>query len=228
MPKDPAVKPLKLSPSSLNLFRECPRCFWLDKIKGIGRPDGIFPSLPSGVDKVLKEHFDRHRVRGEVPGELDVNGVMLFPDMERMNVWRSNFKGVSWTDAEGNMLRGAVDEVLQKGRKLIVLDFKTRGFPCKDDTHEHYVDQLNVYNYLFRKNGFETEDYSYLMFLHPREVTERNTIVFNIELKKVPVDVKAAESLWKGALACLASSKEPKAGNDCQFCKMGLGKVGGM
>ncbi|MCX6774543.1 MAG: hypothetical protein NTY99_00435 [DPANN group archaeon] len=51
---------IKLSPSSLNLFKDCPRCFWLDKIKGISRPEGIFPSLPSGIDKVLKEHFDKH------------------------------------------------------------------------------------------------------------------------------------------------------------------------
>ena len=61
---------LKLSPSSLNLFLECPRCFWLYKVKGVGRPDGIFPSLPNGMDKILKEHFDRFMEKGELPPEL--------------------------------------------------------------------------------------------------------------------------------------------------------------
>lgn len=49
----------KLSPSSLNLMLECPRCFWLQLVKKEKRPDTPFPSLPSGMDKVLKEHFDR-------------------------------------------------------------------------------------------------------------------------------------------------------------------------
>jgi len=211
------IEPIKLSPSSLNLFKDCPRCFWLDKIKGISRPEGIFPSLPSGIDKVLKEHFDKHRAKGEVPKELDLKGVKLFADMDKLKVWRSNFKGISYADSEGNILRGAVDEILQKGNKLIVLDFKTRGFPCKDDTHEHYVDQLNIYNFLLRKNGFETEDYSYLLFIHPKEVTEKGTIVFHLDLKQIPVNIKQAEQLWKDALKCLAG-KEPKASEECSYC----------
>jgi hypothetical protein len=208
---------IKLSPSSLNLFKDCPRCFWLDKIKGISRPAGIFPSLPSGIDKVLKAHFDKHRAKGEVPKELDLKGVKLFDDTALLKVWTSNFKGISYTDAEGNILHGAVDEILQRGKKLIVLDFKTRGFPCKDDTHEHYIDQLNIYNYLLRKNNHETEDYSYLMFFHPKEVTEKGTVVFNIDLKKIDIDINRAEQLWKDALKCLGG-KEPKPSEGCGYC----------
>jgi RecB family exonuclease len=209
---------MKLSPSSLSLFKDCPRCFWLDKIKGISRPEGIFPSLPSGVDAVLKKHFDRHRARGEVPRELDLKDVKLFADLEKLKVWRSNFKGISFTDSEGNILHGAVDEILQhRNGKLIVLDFKTRGFPCKDDTHEHYVDQMHIYNYLLRKNNYETEDYSYLMFLHPKDITEKGLVLFNIELMKIPVDIRRAEQLWRDALASL-KGKEPKASDGCKYC----------
>ncbi len=46
----------KLSPSSINLFLECPRCFWLQLVKKITRPQGAFPSLPSGMDRILKQH----------------------------------------------------------------------------------------------------------------------------------------------------------------------------
>ena len=53
-----------LSPSQLGLFKECPRCFWMGKVKGIGRPRGIFPSLPGGMDNVIKPHFDRYRAAG--------------------------------------------------------------------------------------------------------------------------------------------------------------------
>jgi len=48
----------KFSPSKLNLVKDCPRCFWLEFNKKFRRPRGIFPSLPSGMDKILKNHFD--------------------------------------------------------------------------------------------------------------------------------------------------------------------------
>jgi hypothetical protein len=44
----------KLSPSSLSLLKECPRCFWLQFNKGIRRPSTVFPSLPGGMDRILK------------------------------------------------------------------------------------------------------------------------------------------------------------------------------
>ncbi|GAI53572.1 unnamed protein product, partial [marine sediment metagenome] len=51
--KIPEKNKIRLSPSALNLFLQCPRCFWLEKNKGIKRPRGIFPSLPSGMDSVI-------------------------------------------------------------------------------------------------------------------------------------------------------------------------------
>lgn len=39
------MKAIRLSPSKLNLYRECPRCFWLDKVKKIERPRGDLPLI---------------------------------------------------------------------------------------------------------------------------------------------------------------------------------------
>src|SRR3989338_10949660 len=169
----------KLSPSSLNLMADCPRCFWLQFNKDIKRPAGIFPSLPSGMDRILKTHFDSFMKKGELPPELkDWNiDCKLFNNEELLKVWRNNLKGIPWTDEKGNLFRGAVDNILVKGKKLVVLDYKTRGFPLKDDTAEHYQDQLDIYNFLLRKNGYETEDYAYLLFYHPNKVTEDGDVV---------------------------------------------------
>ena len=73
----------KFSPSSLSLLKDCPRCFWLAFNKNIKRPAGIFPSLPSGMDKILKVHFDKFMEKGELPPELEeLNGnVKLFDDL---------------------------------------------------------------------------------------------------------------------------------------------------
>ena len=213
-------KTFGLSPSGLNLMKECPRCFWLEKHNVWTRPNGIFPSLPNGMDRVLKIHFDKFMERGEMPPELCNNShcenLKLFSDKELLNIWRNNKKGIEFSDEAGNILKGAVDNLLTHGKKLIVLDFKTRGFPLKENTHERYEDQINIYNFLLRKNGFETEDYGFLLFYFPDKVLETGEVVFETELKKMKVDIESAEVLWKRALRVL-NSECPNAG--CAWCE---------
>ena len=76
--------PYTLSPSTLNLFKECPRCFWLQFNNSIKQPETIFPSLPSGMDKALKEHFDSFMKRSLLlPALQPLHGaVSLFNDEE--------------------------------------------------------------------------------------------------------------------------------------------------
>jgi hypothetical protein len=188
--------------------------------KKIKRPAGIFPSLPSGMDAILKSHFDRFRDQNRLPPELselnqDLN---LFKNPELMRIWRNNFQGIKWTDKKGNIFRGAVDNILQKGKKLIVLDYKTRGFPLKPDTAEHYRDQLNIYNLLLRRNGYQTEDYAYLIFYYPKEVTETGEVIFDTELVRMDVSINDAESLFRDALKCL-EGEMPAAGEECEWCR---------
>ena len=210
----------KLSPSALNLMNECPRCFWLAQHKVWKRPSGIFPSLPSGIDRILKVHFDNFREKGQMPPELCEHqscvNMKLFDDKDKLKIWQNNWKGISWKDKKANELHGAVDNILVKGKKLIVLDYKTRGYPVKDDTAEHYRLQQNIYNFLLRKNGYQTEDYFFLLFYVPREVMTTGEVIFDTELVKMKVDVDMAEKAWKKALKLL-NSECPKKG--CDWCE---------
>jgi len=202
-------------------MKECSRCFWLHFNKGIKRPDGIFPSLPSGMDSILKAHFDSFRDKKLLPPELhELKGVKLFSNLELLEVWRNNFKGVQWKDSKGNILKGAIDDILQRGQKLVVLDFKTRGFPLKEDTHEHYQDQLDIYNFLLRKNDYETEDYAYLLFYYPEEINGNGDVVFHTNLIEMEIAIKNAERIFKDALKVL-EGKIPKISEECEFCKWG-------
>ena len=209
----------KLSPSSLNLFAECPRCFYLTLHKKWKRPSGPFPSLPGGMDRILKKHFDKFRDIGKLPPELSENkecsGMKLFNDPELMKIWQNNFKGISWTDEEGNELHGAVDAMLVKGEKLIVLDFKTRSGAPKDETVDYYRLQQNIYNFLLRKNSYETEDYFFLLFYFPTEINEIGEVIFDTELVKVKVDIKTPEKIWKDALKILNGDCPSKS---CGWC----------
>ena len=218
--------PFKLSPSSLNLMQECPRCFWLTHHKIWKRPAGIFPSLPSGMDKILKQHFDNFMEKNQLPPELCENGecqnLRLFDEENLLSIWRNNFKGISWTDKNGNELHGAVDNILvnKNNERLIILDYKTRGFPLKEDTHEHYQLQVDVYNFLLRKNDYETENFAYLLFYIPKEVTETGEVIFDTKLVKMDVNIKGAEKFWEDALKLL-EGECPQ--DSCEWCR-GVGR----
>jgi len=214
-----------LSPSSLSLMAECPRCFWLHHNQNKIRPAGIFPSLPSGMDNILKTHFDKFRDKGQMPPELKENkdcvGCRLFDDKELMGIWRDFKRGIFYEDEEGNILKGAVDNLLIKENKLIVLDYKTRGFPLKENSHEYYQNQLDIYNYLLRKNGYETEDYAFLLFYIPKEVLETGEVIFDTKLVKIEANVQNAENIWKKALKLLNGSC-PKKNYErgCSWCDL--------
>jgi hypothetical protein len=172
------------------------------------------------MDKILKIHFDKFRDKNQMPPELcerqECSDMKLFDDKEKMKIWQSNFKGVSFTDKNGNELHGAVDNILVKGKKLVVLDYKTRGYALKEDTAEHYRLQQNIYNFLLRKNGYDTEDYFFLLFYVPKEVTETGEVIFDTELVKMKVDVKMAEKAWKDALKLLEEDCPKKT---CEWCE---------
>jgi len=207
----------KLSPSSLNLFLECAKCFWLQIVKKDKRPAGIFPSLPSGMDKVLKEHFDRFASIGKMPPELKLEGYKLFDDFEKLKKWRNNLSGIS-TEIEGAVLHGAVDNILVHNGKMVVLDYKTRGFPLKEDTAGHYQLQMDMYNYLLRKNGYDTEDYAYLLFYHPSHVKETGEVIFETSLVKMDIDVNHGEEILLKAIKVI-NEEMPEPSEECEWCK---------
>lgn len=160
------------------------------------------------------------RKEGKLPPELVKHKVKakLFENTELLNLWKANRKGISYQEDEtGIVLRGAVDEILEKNGKLIVLDFKTRGFPLKEDTAHHYQDQMNMYNFLLRKNGYKTEDYAYLLFFHPIGIDKKGNFVFKTDLVEMKINIKHAEDLLKKAVEVL-NRDMPEPAEGCEFC----------
>jgi len=88
-------------------------------------------TLPTGMDRILKVHFDNFMRKDKLQPEICENGacsgMKLFKDTAQLTIWQNNFKGVQYKDRKGNLLRGAVDNILVKGKKLVVMDYKTRG-----------------------------------------------------------------------------------------------------
>ena len=218
---------IKLSPSSISVFRDCPLCFWLEHARGIKRPDGIFPSLPSGMDRIFKNNFDSFRGKGLPPELFGLDGIKLFDDMKLLGDWRNNRRGIIYHDKTTDaVLKGVIDEILMKDGKFIILDFKTRGYPLKEDTHKYYQGQLDFYTYLLEMNGHETEHYGYLLFYYPDKIVGKGVIVFDTKLVRVETFPKNAEKMFRDAIECIRNPEPPNASSGCEYCRYFAGRSG--
>ena len=206
-----------VTPSLLSLYKDCPRCFW-QHYRGKKRPEGIYPSITYGIQKVLQQRADWFREKGVLPRELkSVHNAKLF-DHALMALWRNGKKGLQWKSPEGHRLIGAVDDVLQRGEKLMVLEYVTRGFATKKETPAYYQDKLDLYTFLLQKNGFETDNFACIVFYFPKGMNSGGDIWFQKELKWRKVSVQNAERLFYKAISVL-EGKMPKASSGCGFCK---------
>ena len=217
--------PITLSPSSIGLFLDCPRCFWLQVVKGIKRPEMHFPGLPRGMDRILKEHFDKHRELGSTPEELDAGklGIRLFPDLKKLNEWRDRWKGLRFKDEQtGISLMGAIDDLLvTDSGHYAPLDFKTRGEPRKEDTHEWSQHQMDIYSLLLEKNGMQPAGFAILLFYHPKCVTKSCHVEFTAEPFKIKTSTEKGEEVFRKAVECVLGKEEPERGRECEFCGWG-------
>ncbi|MFA5133406.1 MAG: PD-(D/E)XK nuclease family protein [Patescibacteria group bacterium] len=216
-------QPIRLSPTSgLNLYNECPRCFWMQYNKGVHRPRGIFPSLPGGMDEVIKKYFDKFRgSKKGLPPELvgKVDG-KLMPDLKLMNEWRNWRTGMEYHDKKNNaVLFGALDDCLLEGNTYIPLDYKTRGYPpgTVEESQRYYGTQLDSYALLLWANGYKVAPYAYLVYYYPQEVSENGVVKFNVEPKKLEVSPKRVKGLFEEALRCLAGPMPPHH-TECIYC----------
>lgn len=217
------MKEFRLSPSTLNLFLECPRCFWLHINEKIHRPRGIFPSLPGGMDSVIKVYFDKYRTKGELPPEIKgkVEG-KLVADLNLLNKWRNWRTGLEYRDEVlGVTLFGALDDALQDGKHYIPLDYKTRGSaPREGDSQKYYGNQLDSYALMLRENGYPVKGLGYLVYYYPNKVKEEGQVIFDVEVVELKTDPERAKKLLKDAIKLL-NGPIPSRHSECEYCLWG-------
>jgi hypothetical protein len=221
---------LRLSPSSLNLFLDCPRCFWLEKNKNIRRPRGIFPSLPGGMDLAIKTYFDKYRIKNELPPEVKgrLTGNLL-ADINLLDKWRSwRATDLRYEDKSINaVLSGALDDCLIEDGCYIPLDYKTRGSDLNEDPRKYYQTQLDCYCLILEASGRKTKGLAYLLYYWPLEVSENGMVRFNVEPIKIATSIESAKKVFSNAITCL-TQKMPPASSSCEYCGMVLSRKEGM
>lgn len=227
---------IRLSPSTLSLYKECPRCFWLQLNEKVARPRGIFPSLPSGMDLVIKKYFDQYR--GSLPPELKgkIDGILM-DEMPLLNKWRNWRTGLEYHDKEREaVLFGALDDCLTKEQKVGLknnkfyapLDYKTRGFPPQNGASEiYYQHQLDAYTLMLSENGYKVGEYAYLVYYYPREVKENGVVDFEVKPVKIQTDIERIRKMFENAVDLLKGelpAEHSRGANGSAFCEFGVWK----
>ena len=222
-------EPFKLSRSKIDLFLECAKCFFLDRRLGVGRPPMYAYNLNSAVDTLLKKEFDIHRAKNKAHPLMREYGLGLVQfEHEKMDEWRENFKGVQYHHKPTNLIiTGAVDDVwADKKGMLYVVDYKatSKEEEIKEldkDWHDGYKRQMEIYQWLLRKNGFKVSDTGYFVYCNGK--TDKKAFDKKLEFDINIIPYKGSDK-WinkaiKDAHKCLQTDKIPKAGEDCDYCK---------
>jgi hypothetical protein len=99
------------------------------------------------------------------------------------------------------------------------LDYKTRGYPVKDDTASYYQQQLNIYTWLLEANGFKTNGTAYLVFYHPLEHADNGSVAFHLHPVCMKTNPAPARDLFRRAVEILRMSASPASSQTCGFCQ---------
>ena len=220
-------KPFRLSRSKIDLFIKCPRCFYLDRVLGIGQPPGFPFSLNSAVDKLLKKEFDIHRNKHTTHPLMKAYGLDAVPfEHPKMDEWRENFKGITYLEPATNLLiTGAVDDVwINSENELIIVDYKSTSKESEVNLDAEWQDgykrQMEIYQWLFRNNGFKVSNTGYFVYCNGKtdRVAFDGKLEFDIKLIPYKGKTEWIEPIIKKIYQCLNSKEIPKSSEDCDFC----------
>ncbi len=164
--------PYRVSRSKIDLFSECPRCAYLDMRCGVKRPSMPAFTLNNAVDELFKREFDIYRAKKEPHPLMKAAGIDAVPyEHKDLEEWRDSFKrGISYHHEPTNItLRGGIDDVwVTPNGELIIVDYKAtskkQGPKTEDDLYDSYKRQMEVYQWLFRKNGFSVSPTGYFVY----------------------------------------------------------------
>ena len=233
-PYNPVYKPgqksaFKLSRSKIDLFLQCPRCFYLDRRLDIKRPSTPPFTLNSAVDGLLKNEFDSYRAKGEQHPiqkkyKLDVKAALH----KNLDQWRENFVGIQYIHPATNFLVfGALDDLwINDAGEYIVVDYKAtaRSQPVTKlgDAHYHdgYRRQIEVYQWLLRQNGLKVSNTGYWLYATGKknEPAFEGRLEFEQRLISYEGNDNWIEKTLKDIKDCLESEKVPEVGNICEYC----------
>jgi hypothetical protein len=220
---------MRISRSKVDLFIECPLCFWLDVKSKIKRPSGPPFSLNVAVDHLFKNEFDLSRGKS-VPARLAKEGLSFIPvDHPKLGQWRENFKGV--TRQFGNIeFFGAIDDLwVDMFGVHYVVDYKATSkadeVSLDADWQISYKRQVEFYQWLLRGNDLEMSNQAWFVYTNGIKDNSPFNDVLRFKTKMISYEGDSSwiEPTLTKLLDCVASDKSPESNSHCAYCQF-IGK----
>lgn len=220
--------PFKLSRSKIELFIQCPKCFYLDRRLGVGRPPNYPYTLNIAVDVLLKKEFDFLRQNAKPHPLMKEYGIDAIPVKHKMlDEWRNNFKGVQVLHRQTNLfIFGAIDDLWQNTKgEYIIVDYKSTSknekiIALDKDWQNAYKRQLEIYQWLLRQNNFQVSNTGYFIYCNGKTDIDKFDGKLEFDITLIPYEGSDAwvENTIKKIHQCLNSDIVPKADGGCDFC----------
>jgi hypothetical protein len=212
----------------LELFVDCPRCFYLDRRLGVGRPPGFPFALNSAVDTLLKKEFDIYRAEKTAHPLIENYGVDAVPVAhEDLDKWRHNFTGVQYLHEPTNLLiTGAIDDLwINSKGEYIVVDYKATSkeeaiVELDKEWHGGYKRQMEIYQWLLRRNGYKVSDTGYFVYCNGNADAEAfdGKLEFDVTLIAYRGSDAWVDDVIVRSFKCLNDDKIPQANPECDYC----------
>lgn len=223
-----ASKPTKLSRTKIELFCECPRCFFLDQKIGVKRPGGPPFTLNLAVDALWKKEFDHYRAEQKPHPFLLEYGLNIIPFRhEDIDDWRNNRRGIQFLHASTQFLvYGAPDEVcINAEGELVIVDVKATSKASEvnldADWQIAYKRQMEIYQWLLRQNDFKVSNRGYFVYCNGKKNEDSSGCSLAFDVSVLPYD---AEDSWIEPMLLeikknLDSDRIPDVTPGCKFCR---------
>jgi len=223
--------PFKVSRSKIELYKQCPRCFWLDVRLKIKQPSGPPFNINKAIDELFKKEFDSYRSKGEphpIMVEYSVDAIPFAHD--KLNDWRENFVGVQAPHQPTNLLVfGAVDDLwISPSGQVIVVDYKAtakdREVSISAGWQISYKRQMEVYQWLLRQNGLPVSSTGYFVYANGRMDLDGffNKVEFKTKVIAYTGDDAWIEPTLMDMKKCMEGDMPPMGesimGGPCEFC----------
>jgi hypothetical protein len=197
---------------------------------GVKKPGGVPFTLNVAVDNQMKKEFDLYRSNKEPHPLVAAAGLDLVPfSHPDIDLWRNNFKGVSHKTEDGRFeIYGAVDDIWvdskgvlyvvdykATGRQQAVTELGTGGF------YDGYRRQMEVYQWLLRKNGFEVSNTGYWVYVTATQKQDNfeNTLHFESNLVSYEGNPDWLEQTLDSIFVNLNEPEVAGPGADCDVCQ---------
>lgn len=222
-------KEFSLSRSKLQIYLDCPACFYRDRKEGVAPPPPYPYSLNSAVDELLKKEFDIYRARREPHPLMIQYGINAVPfSHPQIDRWRDSLHGGISVKVPGTNFKfsGGIDDLWVNAKgELHIVDYKStstnREVTLDDSYKSTYKKQVEMYHWMFKENKFPMSDIAYFFYCNAR--TDLGSFDDKLEFETTILPYKLnsdwVPNILKQAHDSLNKDTPPAPSCDCKNCK---------